>query len=40
MKYYVSQAEESYKEGVLKRAQQLQEEYGTSTGVERMYRLV
>ncbi len=39
MKYYPSQAEDSYREGVLKRSLQLQKKYGTDTGVERMYRL-
>jgi hypothetical protein len=40
MKYYVSQAEDSYKEGVLKRAAQLQQKFKVDCGVERMYRLV
>ena len=40
MKYYASQAEESYRNGVLSRADQLKQKYGSDTGVERMYRLV
>jgi len=39
MKHYPSQVEDSYREGVLNRAEQLKGEYGTDTGVERMYRL-
>lgn len=40
MKHYTSQVEESYREGVLNRSAQLQEELGTETGVERIYRLI
>jgi len=39
MKHYPSQVEESYREGVLNRADQLKEKYGSNTGVERIYRL-
>ncbi len=39
MKHYTSQVEESYREGVLNRSDLLQKEYGTETGVERIYRL-
>jgi hypothetical protein len=39
MKHYPSQVEESYREGVLNRAGQLQQENGSGSGVERMYRL-
>ena len=39
MKHYPSQVEESYREGVLNRAAGLKQEYGTDTGVERLYRL-
>ena len=39
LKHYLSQIEDSYKEGVLKRAAQLKQKYGTDTGVERIYRL-
>lgn len=39
MRHYPSQVEESYREGVLIRAGQLQKENGAGTGMERMYRL-
>ncbi len=39
MKYYVSQAEECYKEGVLNRADQLKQKYRVDNGVERIFRL-
>ena len=39
MKHYPSQVEESYREGVLNRARQLQQANGTDTGIERIYRL-
>jgi len=39
LKHYPTQIEDSYKEGVLKRAAQLKQKYKTDTGVERMYRL-
>ena len=39
MKHYPSQVEESYREGLLNRAGQLQREYGIGWGVERIYRL-
>ena len=39
MKHYPSQVEEIYREGVLNRADQLKQKYGTDTGVERIYRL-
>jgi hypothetical protein len=39
MKHYPSQVEESYREGVLNRADQLKQKYGSDTGVERIYRL-
>ncbi len=39
MKHYPSQVEESYREGILNRAGQLEKECGTDTGVERIYRL-
>jgi hypothetical protein len=39
MKHYPSQVEESYREGILKRAEQLRLECGNDSGVERLYRL-
>jgi hypothetical protein len=39
MKHYPSQVEESYREGILNRADQLKQKYGCDTGVERIYRL-
>ena len=39
MKHYPSQVEESYREGILNRAEQLRQEYGSDTGVECIYRL-
>ena len=39
MKHYTSQVEESYREGVLRRSAQLQEELGADLGVERVYRM-
>ncbi len=39
LKHYPTQIEDSYKEGVLKRAARLKQKYGTDTGVERMYKL-
>jgi hypothetical protein len=39
MKHYPSQVEESYREGVLNRAEQLKQKYGSDTGVERVYRI-
>jgi len=39
MKHYTSQVEESYREAVLNRSQQLQVELGADTGVERVYRM-
>ena len=39
MKHYPSQVEESYREGVLNRAEQLKQEYESDTGIERIYRL-
>ena len=38
-KYYRTQVEESYREGILNRSAQLNKKYGTNTGVERVYRL-
>ena len=37
--YYRTQVEESYREGILNRSAQLNQKYGTNTGVERVYRL-
>jgi len=37
MKHYPSQVEESYREGVVNRAEQLEQKYGTGVGVERLY---
>ena len=37
--YYRTQVEESYREGILNRSAQLNQKYGTNTGVERIYRL-
>jgi hypothetical protein len=39
MKHYPSQVEESYREGVLNRAEQLKQKYGSDTRIERIYRL-
>jgi len=39
MKHYPTQFEDSYKEGVLKRADQLKQKFGTDTGVERIYQI-
>ena len=39
MNHYPSQVEESYREGVLNRAEQLKQKYGSDTGLERLYRL-
>jgi len=39
MKHYPSQVEESYREGVLNRAEQLRQKFASDTGVERIYRL-
>jgi len=39
MNHYPSQVEDSYREGIMNRAGQLRQEYGTDTGVERIYRL-
>ncbi len=39
MKHYPSQVEESYREGILNRAAQLKQKYGTDTGVERLYQI-
>jgi hypothetical protein len=39
MKHYPTQFEDSYKEGVLKRAAQLKQKYGADTGVERLYHI-
>lgn len=39
MRHYPSQVEESYREGVLNRARQLQQLLGSDTGLERIYRL-
>ena len=39
MKHYPSQVEESYREGILNRAEQLRQEHGSDTGVECIYRL-
>ncbi len=39
MKHYPSQVEESYREGILNRADQLRRESGTGMGVERIYRV-
>jgi hypothetical protein len=38
MKHYPSQVEESYREGVLNRAEQLKQKCDTDTGMERIYR--
>jgi len=38
MEYYQTQVEESYREGILNRSTQLNQEYGTNTGMERVYR--
>jgi LmbE family N-acetylglucosaminyl deacetylase len=40
MKHYPSQVEESYREGVLNRAESLRLEHGGNSGMERMYRRV
>lgn len=40
LNHYPTQVEDSYKKGVLNRAVQLQQKYGTDTGVERIYRFL